>query len=87
MGHSAKITRGGNKKRVHQGRAEAKLRAQGAKTHSTSVKEAVDAKRQLKQKSQTIAGELKARAAVQHGSTEAIVRLAPKVKRNEKNKN
>ncbi|KAG5486259.1 hypothetical protein LSCM1_07382 [Leishmania martiniquensis] len=90
MGHSAKITRGGNKKRVNQGRLEAKLRAQGAKSHTTSVKEAVEAKRLLKQRAQAIAGELKAKAQA-NGSAPIqlqqpspastgtpIVRMAPK---------
>ncbi|KAG5485293.1 hypothetical protein CUR178_06656 [Leishmania enriettii] len=65
MGHSAKITRGGNKQRVNQGRLEAKLRAQGAKSHTTTVKESVEAKRLLKQRAQAIAGELKAKAKAQ----------------------
>ncbi|KAG5507242.1 hypothetical protein JIQ42_06648 [Leishmania sp. Namibia] len=93
MGHSAKITRGGNKKRVNQGRLEAKLRAQGAKSHTTTVKESVEAKRLLKQRAQAIAGELKAKAqanghAPSHQQQEqqprpanmgtSIVRMAPR---------
>ncbi|KAG5510975.1 hypothetical protein JKF63_06477 [Porcisia hertigi] len=93
MGHSAKITRGGNKKRVNQGRLEAKLRAQGAKSHTTTVKESVDAKRLLKLRAQAIAVELKAKAQTSgnapsqqqqqqqpHPSSTgtSIVRMAPK---------
>lgn len=86
MGTSAKITRGGNKKRVNQGRLEAKMRAQGAKSHTTSVKESVEAKKLLKQRSQAIAGELKAKAqasgaapAARPASTSVgIVRMVPK---------
>lgn len=33
MGKSAKLTRGGNKRRANIGRQEAKLKAQGGKTH------------------------------------------------------
>ncbi|KAG5511597.1 hypothetical protein GH5_06552 [Leishmania sp. Ghana 2012 LV757] len=92
MGHSAKITRGGNKKRVNQGRLEAKLRAQGAKSHTTTVKESVEAKRLLKQRAQAIAGELKAKAQANgHAPSHqqqprlanmgtSIVRMAPKPK-------
>lgn len=89
MGSSAKITRGGNKKRVNQGRQEAKLRAQGAKTHTTSIKESVEAKRRLKQRSQAISGELKSRlqsnasmGSSSNGSAAGgpapIVRMAPR---------
>ncbi|KPI84277.1 putative ATPase subunit 9 [Leptomonas seymouri] len=90
MGSSAKITRGGNKKRVNQGRLEAKLRAQGAKSHTTSVKESVEAKKLLKQRAQAIAGELKAKAQAggstgnaspphaRSASSVGIVRMAPK---------
>ncbi|KAK7196611.1 hypothetical protein NESM_000599800 [Novymonas esmeraldas] len=81
MGHSAKITRGGNKKRVNQGRVDAKMKAQGAKTHTTTVKEAVEAKRLLKQRAAAIAGELKAKAQTSGNvgaSGAAIVRMAPK---------
>lgn len=87
MGTSAKITRGGNKKRVNQGRLEAKLRAQGAKSHTTSVKESVEAKKLLKQRAQAIAGELKAKAQAGGSAASAsarpttatgIVRMAPK---------
>lgn len=90
MGHSAKITRGGNKKRVNQGRLEVKLRAQGAKSHTTAVKEAVEARRFLKQRAQAIAGELKAKVQrsgsapsrpeqlCPTNSGPSIVRMAPK---------
>ncbi|AYU76294.1 hypothetical protein LDHU3_07.1500:CDS1 [Leishmania donovani] len=90
MGHSAKITRGGNKKRINQGRLEAKLRAQGAKPHTTAVKEAVEARRLLKQRAQAIAGELKAKAQTSGSASSrsqqlrpedsgpSIVRMAPK---------
>lgn len=90
MGSSAKITRGGNKKRVNQGRLEDKLRAQGAKSHTTSVKESVEAKRLLKQRAQAIAGELRAKAQAsgaagsaapstsRPSTTAGIVRMAPK---------
>ncbi|KAH9599882.1 hypothetical protein LSM04_000883 [Trypanosoma melophagium] len=78
MGHSAKITRGGNKARVNQGRQEAKLRAQGAKTHATSAKEAMEAKRAQKKRSKAIATELRSRTQVQ---STPIVTMAPKVKK------
>lgn len=91
MGHSAKITRGGNKKRVNQGRLESKLKAQGAKSHTTTVKESVEAKRLLKQRAQAIAGELKAKVQTGSGGSGttapsapprpvvgSIVRMAPK---------
>ncbi|KPA74231.1 putative ATPase subunit 9 [Leptomonas pyrrhocoris] len=90
MGSSAKITRGGNKKRVNQGRVEAKMRAQGAKSHTTSVKESVEAKKLLKQRAQAIADELKAKARAggaagnaspsqaRPSSSGGIVRMAPK---------
>lgn len=86
MGSSAKITRGGNKKRVNQGRLDAKLRAQGAKSHATNVKESVEAKKLLKQRAQAIAGELKAKAqaggvnanARPSSSFAGIVHMAPK---------
>lgn len=86
MGTSAKITRGGNKKRVNQGRLESKMRAQGAKSHTTTVKESVEAKKLLKQRSQAIAGELKAKAQADGAAsssarpltTASVVRMAPK---------
>lgn len=77
MGHSAKITRGGNKQRINQGRLDAKLKAQGAKAHTTTVKESVAAKRALKQKSHAIADELKAKAKQPTSAgTQSIVRMA-----------
>ncbi|SYZ63083.1 hypothetical_protein (plasmid) [Leishmania braziliensis MHOM/BR/75/M2904] len=91
MGHSAKITRGGNKARVNQGRLEAKLRAQGAKPHTTTVKESVEAKRLLKHRAQAIAGELKAKAQASSSAPSqeqqlrptstgtSVVRMAPKL--------
>ncbi|KEG11595.1 hypothetical protein DQ04_02461100 [Trypanosoma grayi] len=78
MGHSAKITRGGDKTRVNEGRREAKMRAQGAKTHATSAKEALEARRAQKKKSQAIATELRAKAQVQ---AKPIVTMAPKVQK------
>lgn len=88
MGHSAKVTRGGNKKRVNQGRLDAKLRAQGAKAHTTSVKESVEARRRLKQRAIAIADELKAKATATSSSKTGgghvgaggtpIVRMAPR---------
>lgn len=86
MGYSAKVTRGGNKKRVNQGRLESKMRAQGAKSHTTTAKESVDARRRLKQRSLAISDELKAKAAASTGpkpnhpgsSGAPIVRMAPR---------
>lgn len=79
MGKSAKLTRGGNKKRVNVGRQEAKLKAQGAKPH-TSNKHATkavaeDAKRTSKfAKKQEISQKLKV------VKNNAIVKMAPKPK-------
>lgn len=77
MGKAAKITRGGNKKRVNPGRAEAKQKALGAKTHATSAKEAAESRLNLKRKSQAIAGELKAKASLQQPES-SVVRMAPR---------
>ncbi|KAF8289292.1 hypothetical protein TcBrA4_0001810 [Trypanosoma cruzi] len=78
MGRSAKITRGGDKTRVNEGRQEAKLRAQGAKSHATSVKEAVEARRVQKKRSQAIATELRSKTQAQAAP---IVKMAPKIKK------
>ncbi|RHW70743.1 hypothetical protein DPX39_080005600 [Trypanosoma brucei equiperdum] len=77
MGHSAKITRGGDKNRVNQGRREAKMRAKGAKHHTVSAKESIEVKRAHKKNTQAIAMELRAKSKAQ---SHAIVTMAPKVK-------
>lgn len=83
MGSSAKVTRGGNKKRVNQQRQAAKLRAQGAKAHTTSVKESVEARRRQKQRSMAIASSVKANATPSHstgvGAGAPVVRMTPRV--------
>eukprot|EP00796_Vickermania_ingenoplastis_P010162 gene10162-7116_t len=79
MGKAAKITRGGNKKRVNPGRAEAKQKALGAKSHTTSAKEAADARNTLKKKAMAIAGELKSKAQQPYqGASTSVVRMAPR---------
>lgn len=75
MGSSAKATRGGNKKRVNKHRQEAKLKAQGAMKHSMSVKDSVEAKKRLKERSQAISGQLR-----MQGQKQTVVRMAPKPK-------
>ncbi|EPY17915.1 hypothetical protein STCU_10321 [Strigomonas culicis] len=81
MGHSAKITRGGNKKRVNQARQEAKQKAQGAKAHTTTVQETMAAKRALKQRSHAIAEQLKAKAGPVGSGP--VVRMAAKPAKKE----
>lgn len=77
MGKAAKITRGGNKKRVNPGRAEAKQKALGAKSHTLSAKEAADFRTSLKKKSQAIAGELRQKASKAY-QQQSVVRMAPR---------
>lgn len=90
MGHSAKITRGGNKKRVNQKRQEAKLKAQGAKEHTTSIKDLVDAKRALKERNKSLTAELKALNKnadnVMSQKQSHIVRMVPKMPTNKTSK-
>jgi hypothetical protein len=76
MGKSAKLTRGGNKKRVNVGRQEAKLKAQGAKTHvhdKTAKKESADGPKSRKAISTT----LKSLAG-----QKSAVKMAPKAPKN-----
>ncbi|KAH8613837.1 hypothetical protein ERJ75_000756700 [Trypanosoma vivax] len=82
MGHSAKITRGGDKSRTNQGRREAKMRAQGAKQHIVSAKETEDAKRVQRKKSQSIATELRAKSMTQ-AKAGPIVNMVPKISKPE----
>ncbi|CCW72187.1 unnamed protein product [Phytomonas sp. Hart1] len=86
MGQSAKITRGGNKKRINQGRLQAKMKAQGGKMHTTSIKESVDAKRLLKLKAQSISDVLKAKTSAnlqgQQAQVTSIIRMLPKPRPN-----
>ncbi|CCW65372.1 unnamed protein product [Phytomonas sp. EM1] len=86
MGQSAKITRGGNKKRINQGRLQAKMKAQGAKMHTTLIKESVDAKLLLKRRAQMISDELKAKSSAnsqqQQDQPTSIVRMVPKPRPN-----
>lgn len=84
MGKAAKITRGGNKKRVNPGRAEAKQKALGAKSHTATVKEAAEARKAVGKKSLAIAGALKAKGSA------SIVRMIPRTNKKEaeeKNRN
>lgn len=81
MGKAAKITRGGNKKRMNPGRAEMKQKALGAKSHGTSAKEAEGRKLALKKKSQRIAEELRLKASsTSVGARQCIVRMASRPK-------
>ncbi|CAD2222040.1 hypothetical protein ADEAN_000957900 [Angomonas deanei] len=77
MGHSAKITRGGNKKRINQARRDAKLKAQGVKTHSSSMVEVAATKKALKQRAQALSEQLK-KSKSQNKTGTTVVRMAPK---------
>lgn len=84
MGKAAKITRGGNKKRVNPGRAEAKQKALGVKAHVISAQEALQSRLAHKKKSQAIAAELRNTASSSAGAvrigaaSSSIVRMAPR---------
>lgn len=75
MGKSAKLTRGGNKKRVNVGRQEAKLKAQGAKTHvqdKTAKKDVAEGPKSRKSISTTL-----------KSLPKSAVKMAPKTQKAE----
>jgi hypothetical protein len=75
MGKSAKLTRGGNKKRQNIGRQQAKLKAQGAKNHvqdKSAKKEAVASPKFSSRKSKS--STLKSLAS----QPNSAVKMAPK---------
>lgn len=80
MGKSAKLTRGGNKKRVNVGRQEAKLREQGGASHraATRAKTAVAKMNAVDAKSKATKESVTAYAKKQGASN---VRMAPKPKK------
>lgn len=81
MGKSAKLTRGGNKKRVNVGRQEAKLKAQGGKQHTAS-KDALKAPAESAKKSvESVKKVISETLKQQKGS---IVKMAPKPQKDKK---
>ena len=77
MGKSAKLTRGGNKKRVNVGRQEAKLKAQGAKVH-TGTKHATKAASDDAKRTSKLAKKHEMSQKLKVVKNNAIVKMAPK---------
>lgn len=79
MGHSAKLTRGGNKKRVNVGRQEAKAREYAAKASKEEGGSAMASKPSAAGKSQTARQALSAQLK-KVAKTQNVIKMAAKPK-------